>query len=124
MPLNPALQNLIQHKLANAKVPQWEMPLEQVREAFAKLWTPAITGDPIEVWKVKDKALPTKIGRVKTRVYVPDERESPRIVVYFHGGGYGKGGVQDADAFCRRLAKSTGRIGSSFRDRKRLAEGP
>jgi hypothetical protein len=83
MPLNPALQDLIQHKLANAKIPQWEMPVEQVRETFAKLWTPAITGGPVEVWKVEDRALPTKIGRVKTRVYVPDEHENPPIVVYF-----------------------------------------
>jgi acetyl esterase len=113
MPLNPALENLIEHKLANAKVPQWETPVGQVREAFANLWTPAITGSPVDVWKVVDKGLPTKIGRVNTRVYVPDERENPPLVIYFHGGGYVKGGVEDADAFCRRLAKSTGRIVAS-----------
>lgn len=113
MPLNPALKNLIEHKLANAGVPQWEMPVGQVREAFAKLWTPAITGGPVEVRKVEDKALPTKIGRVNTRTYVPDERENVPIIMYFHGGGYVKGGVEDADAFCRRLAKSTGRIVAS-----------
>jgi acetyl esterase len=110
MPLNPILKALIEHKLANTKVPQWEMPIWQVREAFAKLWTPAITGDPVQIWKVEDKALPTKVGRVHTRVYVRDERENPRIVMYFHGGGYVKGGLEEADAFCRRLTKSTGRI--------------
>jgi acetyl esterase len=110
MPLNPILKDLIEHKLANTEVPQWEMPIGQVREAFAKLWTRAITGDPVQVWKVEDKALPTKVGRMHTRVYVRDEREDPRIVMYFHGGGYVKGGLEEADAFCRRLTKSTGRI--------------
>jgi acetyl esterase len=113
MPLHPALKHLIEQKLASATVPQWEMPIEQVREAFAKLWTPAITGDPVQVKNVENRALPTKVGGVNTRIYVPDERENPSIVMYFHGGGYVKGGVQDADAFCRRLAKSTGRIVAS-----------
>jgi acetyl esterase/lipase len=113
MPLNPALKNLIEQKLASATVPQWEMPIEQVREAFAKLWTPAITGGQAEVRHVKDMALPTKVGGVNMRVYVPEQRENPSVVMYFHGGGYVKGGVQDADPFCRRLAKSTGRIVAS-----------
>jgi acetyl esterase len=113
MPLNPALKNLIEQKLASAPVPQWEMPIEQVREAFAKLWTPAITGGPVELRNVEDRALPTKVGPVNTRVYVPDERKNPSMVMYFHGGGYVKGGVQEANAFCRRLAKSTGRIVAS-----------
>jgi acetyl esterase len=113
MPLNPALKNLIEQKLANAKVPQWEMRIEQVREAFAKLWTPAIVGDPVDVRNVEDRALPTKVGCVNTRVYVPDGRENPSIIMYFHGGGYVKGGVQEADSFCRHLAKSTGRIVAS-----------
>jgi acetyl esterase len=113
MPLNPALKNLIEQKLASATVPQWEMPIEQVREAFAKLWTPAITGGQAEVRNVEDRALPTKVGGVNMRVYVPDQGENPSVVMYFHGGGYVKGGVQDADPFCRRLAKSTGRIVAS-----------
>ena len=47
MPLSPALKDLIAQKLANTKVPQWDMPIGQVREAFANLWTPALTGDPV-----------------------------------------------------------------------------
>jgi hypothetical protein len=61
------------------------MPIEQVREAFAKLWTPAITGGPVEVRKVEHKMLPTKVGYVNTRVYMPDEREHSSLVMYFHG---------------------------------------
>ena len=112
MPLEPALKNLIEQKLAHAKVPQWEMPIEQVREAFARLWTPALTGDPVAVRQVEDRA--PRVGRVNTPgLTCPTRPANPAIVMYFHGGGYVKGGVEETDAFCRRLAKSTGRIVAS-----------
>jgi acetyl esterase len=106
MPLHPALKDLIAQKLAHTQVPQWDMPIAQVREAFAKLWTPALTGDPVEVRKVENKAL----GRVNARIFLPDRPAHPAILMYFHGGGYVKGGLDETDAFCRRLARSTERL--------------
>jgi acetyl esterase len=109
MPLDPALENLIEQKLANTKLPQWEMPIGQVREAFARLWTPALTGAPVEVRKIEDRAL----GGVDARVFIPEGPATPAILIYFHGGGYVKGGLAETDAFCRRLAQSTGRLVAS-----------
>jgi acetyl esterase len=109
MPLDPALKNLIAQKLAHTQVPQCEMPIGQVREAFASLWTPALTGDPVAVRKVEDR----RLGRVNARIFVPDVPADPAILMYFHGGGYVKGGLDETDAFCRRLAKSTGRVVAS-----------
>jgi acetyl esterase len=109
MPLHPALENLIARKLANAQLPQWEMSIGQVREAFAGLWTPALTGDPIEIRKVEDR----RLGRVNARIFLPDVPANPAILMYFHGGGYVKGGLDESDAFCRRLAASTGRVVAS-----------
>lgn len=106
MPLDPALENLIEQKLANTRVPQWEMSIGEVREAFARLWTPALTGGPVAVRQVEDRAL----SGVDARVFTPDGPANPAILVYFHGGGYVKGGLEETDAFCRRLANSTGRI--------------
>jgi acetyl esterase len=106
MPLHPALKDLIAQKLAHTQVPQWDMPIAQVREAFAKLWTPALTGDPVEVRKVENKPL----GRVNARIFLPDRPANPAILMYFHGGGYVKGGLDEADPFCRRLARSTERL--------------
>ena len=109
MPLSPAFKDLIAQKLANTKVPQWDMPIGQVREAFANLWTPALTGDPVAVRKVENKAL----GRVNARIFLPDRPAHPAILMYFHGGGYVKGGLDETDAFCRRLARSTERLVAS-----------
>jgi acetyl esterase len=109
MALDPAFKNLIAQKVAHAQVPQWEMPIGQVREAFASLWTPALTGDPVEVRYVEDRML----GGVKARVFTPETAADPAILMYFHGGGYVKGGLDEADAFCRRLAESTGHLVAS-----------
>jgi acetyl esterase len=109
MGLDPAFKNLIAQKVAHAQVPQWEMPIGQVREAFASLWTPALTGDPVEVRYVEDRML----GGVKARVFTPGTAADPAILMYFHGGGYVKGGLDEADAFCRRLAESTGHLVAS-----------
>src|SRR3954463_16677081 len=48
------------------------------------------------------------IGRaLRVRLLVPDER--PRgVVVYYHGGGWVTGGLDEFDTLARRLARRTG----------------
>src|ERR687889_2235617 len=107
MPLHPALEKLIDVRLANARAPQWLLPIEEVRTSFRALWTPTITGAAVEVAGVEDKTLDTVAGPVKARVFTPENNGPLPIMMYFHGGGYVKGGVGEPDAFCRRLAKTT-----------------
>jgi acetyl esterase len=107
MPLHPALEKLIDARLANARAPQWLLPIGEVRTSFRALWTPTITGAVVEVAGVEDKTLDTVTGPVKARVFTPENDGPSPIMMYFHGGGYVKGGVVEADAFCRRLAKTT-----------------
>ena len=68
MPLHPALEKLIDARLANARAPQWLLPIEEVRTSFRALWTPTITGTVVEVAGVEDKILDTVTGPVKARV--------------------------------------------------------
>ena len=110
MPLHPALKNLIGAKIANARAPQWRLPIEEVRASFRALWGPAITGDAIQVASVEDKVLDTDAGPVKARVFTPEDEGPLSLMMYFHGGGYVKGGVVETDPFCRRLAKATGNV--------------
>jgi acetyl esterase len=107
MPLHSALEKLINARLANARAPQWLLPIEEVRTSFRDLWTPTITGPVVEVAGVEDKTIDTVTGPVKARVFTPENDEPSPIMMYFHGGGYVKGGVVEADAFCRRVAKTT-----------------
>jgi len=104
MALHPALKQLIDAKLAHARAPQWEMPIGAVREAFRTLWTPAITGEPSAVARIEDLRIPASDAAIPARLYAPRPTVQRPLLVYFHGGGYVKGGIEESDAFCRRLA--------------------
>ena len=110
MPLHSALEDLIGAKIADAPAPQWRLPIEEVRTTFRALWGSAVTGDAVEVASVEDRVLDTGAGPVKARVFTPEDGGPRSLMVYFHGGGYVKGGVAETDPFCRRLAKSTGNV--------------
>jgi acetyl esterase len=110
MTLHPALRELIDDKLANTTAPQWRLPIEEVRASFRALWSPSITGGPVEVASVENMTLDTDAGAVGVRVFTPEADGPMPIMMYFHGGGYVKGGVTETDAFCRRLARTTGNV--------------
>jgi acetyl esterase len=83
------------------------MPIADVRQAFRNLWTPAMTGAPVPVRRVEDISIPGVDDVIPARAYAPDSHEPPPVIVYFHGGGYVKGGIEESDAFCRNLARVT-----------------
>ena len=110
MPLDPRLAELITGKLAHTTAPQWELPIAAVRAGFAKLWTPAMTGEPATIAGVEDRTVSGRAGDVPVRLYRAVGPPTPSLLMYFHGGGWVKGGLDEADAFCRRLARTTGRL--------------
>jgi acetyl esterase len=69
-----------------------------------------MTGAPVEVASVEDRILDTDAGAVRVRVFTPEADGPVPIMMYFHGGGYVKGGLDETDAFCRRLAKTAGNV--------------
>ncbi|MET0168142.1 MAG: alpha/beta hydrolase, partial [Vicinamibacterales bacterium] len=107
MALNGALKQLIATKLAHTHEPQWALPITEVRQAFRNLWTPAITGEPVSIRRIEDVTIPGVDAPIPTRVYTPDSPDSCPVILYFHGGGYVKGGLEESDAFCRNLARVT-----------------
>jgi acetyl esterase len=110
MPLDPAMQHLIEQKLAHTVAPQWELPIDEVRAAFLRLWTPELTGPPDELRRVEERSLELDGRRLPVRIYAQSGTERWPPVVYFHGGGYVKGGIEESDAFCRRLAATSGHV--------------
>ena len=107
MALNAALKQLIETKLAHTHEPQWALPIAEVRQAFRNLWTPAITGELVSIRRIEDMMIPGVDTPIPTRVYVPDGAQPCPLMLYFHGGGYVKGGIEESDAFCRNLAHVT-----------------
>jgi len=110
MALDPALERLIQTKLAHTVRPQWAQPIGEVRQAFRNLWTPAIAGEPVPLSRIEDRSVPSPDGQIPLRVYAPERNEPLPVMLYFHGGGYVKGGIEESDAFCRRLARTSGHV--------------
>lgn len=47
---------------------------------------------------------------IPIRVYIPYDSSHLPVVMYFHGGGWVFGGIDEADAVCRRLANHLGCI--------------
>jgi len=108
MALDPALRQLIQAKLAHARAPQWELPIAEVRRAFRNLWTPAITGEPVSLRRIENVTISgAPATDIPARAYAPDVPDRCPLMLYFHGGGYVKGGIEESDAFCRNLARVT-----------------
>jgi len=107
MALNPALRQLIQTKIAHTHAPQWEMPIADVRQAFRNLWTPAMTGEPISISRMDDVTIAGADAPIPARIYAPASPTPLPIMLYFHCGGYVKGGIEESDAFCRNVAHVT-----------------
>jgi acetyl esterase len=107
MTLNAALKQLIDTKLAHTREPQWALPISEVRQAFRNLWTPAITGESVSIYRVEDVTIPSVEAPIPARIYAPGGPKPYAIILYLHGGGYVKGGIEESDAFCRNLAHVT-----------------
>ena len=105
MLLNAALKQLIETKLAHTRALQWELPIAEVRQAFRNLWTPAVTGELVALRRIEDVTIPAADIRISARIYAPGDAKPCPIMLYFHGGGFVKGGIEESDAFCRNLAR-------------------
>jgi acetyl esterase/lipase len=105
MALHPALLHLIETKLEHTRAPQWMLPIAEVRQSFRALWTPAMTGTPLIVDRIEDISIPAGDASIPARVYVPDRGRAYPVLVYLHGGGYVKGGLDECDTFCRNLSR-------------------
>jgi acetyl esterase len=69
-----------------------------------------MTGDPVSLSGIEDISVPGPDREIPVRVYRPEEHHARPVILYFHGGGYVKGGIEESDAFCRRLARSSRHI--------------
>ncbi len=99
------VQDLLNGMAAAGGQPVYELPLAEARKATAVVRE--LVGPGPAVFKVADVAVPTRAGSVSARVYEPAP-EMPATVVYFHGGGWVIGSVDDWDAGCRVLAVKSG----------------
>ena len=65
-------------------------------------------GHPHPMARVEGVRIPTPSGGIGGRLYVADERDTDRLLVYFHGGGYVVGSLDSVDTVCRFIARHAG----------------
>lgn len=66
--------------------------------------TKLLQGAPVKVASVKDMNIPGPGGKLPIRVYRPDEKNILPVIVFFHGGGWVIGNLDNNDNICRFLA--------------------
>ncbi len=103
--IHPQAQQLLDGKAASGAPPTWEMTPEEVRAGVAM--NRDLIGPGPDVASVRDIVIPGQAGGIPARVYSPVPG-APGVVVYYHGGGWVVGSVDDWDASCRALAVASG----------------
>jgi len=103
--IHPQAQELLAGKAAAGGPPMWELTPEEGRAVVAA--NAAVIGAGPFVASVRDVVIPGQAGEIPARVYSP-AADAPGVVVYYHGGGWVLGSVDEWDASVRALAVASG----------------
>jgi acetyl esterase len=103
--MHPQAQGLLAAIAEAGGPPLYELPIDIARSVPGNIT--ALIGPGPEVTVVRDIAIPGRGGDIAARAYEPVP-DPPGTVVYFHGGGWVIGSVDDWDAVCRALAAASG----------------
>jgi acetyl esterase len=102
---HPQAQQLLDLIAESGAPPLTELTPEEARQVPAVLM--GMVGAGPEVADVHDVEIPGLAGTIPARVYAPVP-DPVGTVVYYHGGGWVIGCVEDWDAVCRALAVASG----------------
>lgn len=89
----------------------FDLPIQDARAVFDSLVMPTDTAawnDSIS--SVEDKRVGRGDKAFKVRVYRPQRHESSATLVFFHGGGFMLGGIEQMDEIARRLCRDVGAV--------------
>ena len=77
-------------------------------QARASFLRPSWLGTPREMAAVRDLSIPGPAGDLRLRTYHPHGGRPLPVLVFFHGGGFVVGSLDEFDAFCTILADGAG----------------
>jgi acetyl esterase len=105
MPLHPQAQAVCDLVNAAGDIPPSNERLQEVRDGFAMLVVMG-AGEAEAVYAVED----VDADGVPARVYRPSPEPDLPVIVYFHGGGWTIGSVDQFDLITRQIANATDAI--------------
>ena len=109
MTIDPQARAYLDRAAASGVPPAHLVSPEEARRNF-RAGTPLVVGEPIELPRIEDLAVPGPAGAVPVRLYAPSSEPALPITLYFHGGGWVVGDLDSHDHLCRRLAALSGSI--------------
>ena len=104
MPLDWATAELLEQMAAGGGKPLHESTVEEARGLAAGLADQV--GPAPAMFRVEEHSLPVPDGAVPIRVLVPLEQPAG-VIVYYHGGGWVVGSINESDTVARKLAERT-----------------
>lgn len=90
---------------ATASKPRHLMTPDEARAAFARIGTILSAGADVRATISLD--IPVDGGSLRARLFIPDEGPQA-LLVYFHGGGWVVGGIDEFTPLCREIAAGAG----------------
>ena len=60
---------------------------------------------PIEVARVEDMVADTTAGPIAVRVFTPERTRPFPVLLWFHGGGWTVGSIEESETTCRSLCR-------------------
>jgi acetyl esterase len=105
MPLHPQAQALLEQLHVGSAPRLFDLSIEEARERPRA--RRELVGPGPDVAVVRDISIPGPGGEIGARVYEP-AADPPGTVVYYHGGGWVIGSLDDFDAVCRTIALESG----------------
>jgi acetyl esterase len=106
MPLHPAAKALVDMIPTDMEMP--EITVENVavmRELMGSMNTTSGGVGPA-LATVEDRTIPGPGGDLPIRIYTPDAAGPLPITMWFHGGGFFAGSIDEHDTACRELAQA------------------
>jgi len=105
--LDPQADALLTAIAAEGPPPTATLTPRQARASFVR---PSWLGTPREMAAVRDLSIPGPAGELRLRTYLPRGRPPLPVLVFFHGGGFVVGTLDEFDAFCTLLADGAGSL--------------
>jgi acetyl esterase len=104
MPLHAQAQALLDMMVESGAPPIHEMSLEEARGMTAMIGE--LVGAGPEMAEIRELQIPVTGGSIRAKLYRATESPAGTIV-WYHGGGWVIGGVDDFDAVCQLLAQAS-----------------
>jgi acetyl esterase len=103
--LDPALAKLLA-QLRSAQICVTKFPIKLLRLMGRRVLVPNPASFD-RVAKTHDVKISTLGGRIALRLYLPEGEGPFPVLVYFHGGGWVLGSIQESERVCRAIAART-----------------